>query len=133
MLDMKEQNQYDQMPLGLLRRLEHILPFADDIGDEIVSKETEVLEKIRQRMFEAIQKIANFLCDYVKCGRFSRWSPFWILQMLTIAERTGDPLVYSKDKEMLEEMDRELANVIEDLMRAVDVEALRLTKKSGKH
>jgi hypothetical protein len=33
---------------------------------------------------------------------------------------------------MIEEMDEELAKVIEDFMRAVDVEALRLAKKSGK-
>jgi len=49
-----------------------------------------------------------------------------------IAERTGDALVYSKDKEMMEEIDGELANVIEDFLRAVDVEALRLTKRIGK-
>ena len=45
--------------------------------------------------------------------------------MLTIAESTGEALVYSKDKEMLEEMDKDLANAIEDFMRAVDVEALK--------
>ena len=50
-----------------------------------------------------------------------------------IAERAGDALIHSKDKEMLEEMDRELANVIEDFLRAVDVETLRLTKRNGKH
>jgi len=33
---------------------------------------------------------------------------------------------------MIEEMDGELAKVIEDFMRAVDVEALRLAKRSGK-
>ena len=53
--------------------------------------------------------------------------------MLMIAERTGDALIYSKDKEMLEEMDRELANVIEDFLRGVDVEVLRLAKRNGKH
>ena len=30
-------------------------------------------------------------------------------------------------------MDRELSKVIEDLGRAVDVEALRLAKETGKH
>jgi hypothetical protein len=50
-----------------------------------------------------------------------------------IAERAGDALIYSKDKEMMEEMGGELANVIEDFLRAVDVEALRLVKGIGKH
>ena len=95
--------------------------------------ETEIMDKMRQRMFEAIQKIAEFLCDYVKRGRFSRPSLFMIPQMLTIAERTEDALVYSKDKEMLEEMDGELANAIEEFMVTVDVQALRLTKRNGKH
>ena len=130
---MKEQNKYDQMPSSLLDRLQRILPLADKVADEIVSEETVILDKIMPRMFEVMQKIAKFLCDYVKLGRFSRRSLFWIQQMLMNAERTRDALIYSKDKEMLEEMDRELANVIEDFLRAVDVEALRLAKRSGEH
>jgi len=35
--------------------------------------------------------------------------------------------------ETIEEMDRELTKVIEDFDRAVDVEALRLAKRSSKH
>ena len=53
--------------------------------------------------------------------------------MLMIVERAGDALIYSKDKETLEEMDRELANVIEDFLRAVDVEALCLARMTGEH
>ena len=50
-----------------------------------------------------------------------------------IAERAGDALIHSKDKEMIEEMDEELSKVIEDFLRAVDVEALRLAKRNGKY
>ena len=35
--------------------------------------------------------------------------------------------------EKMEEMDRELTKVIEDLNHAVDVEALRLARKNGQH
>ena len=35
--------------------------------------------------------------------------------------------------EKIEEMDRELTKVIEDFNHAVDVEALRLVKRNGKH
>ena len=35
--------------------------------------------------------------------------------------------------EMIEDMDRELTDVIEDFDRAVNVEALRTAKKTGKH
>ena len=129
---MKEQNKYDEMPSSLLDRLQRVLPLADKVADEVVSEETDILDKIMPRMFEAMQKISIFLCDYVKRGRFSRRSLFWITQMLMIAERTGDALIYSKDKERFEEIDRELANVIEDFLRAVNVEALRLAKRSGK-
>ena len=52
--------------------------------------------------------------------------------MLMIAERAGDALLSSKDKDTMDEMNEELANVIEDFTRAVDVEALRLTKRIGK-
>ena len=50
-----------------------------------------------------------------------------------IAERAGDALIHSKDKEMMEEMDGELGGVIEDFIRAIDVEALSLAKRIGKH
>ena len=55
---MKEQNNYDQMPLSLLDRLQRIMPLADKVGDEIISEETDILDKIMPRMFEAMQKIA---------------------------------------------------------------------------
>jgi len=35
--------------------------------------------------------------------------------------------------EEIEEMDRELTNVIEDFDRAVNVEALRIAKEAGEH
>ena len=73
---MKEQNKYDQMPPSLLDRLQRILPSADKVADEIVSEETDILDEIMPRMFEVMQKIARFLCDYVKRGRFSRPSSF---------------------------------------------------------
>jgi len=53
--------------------------------------------------------------------------------VLMIAERTGDALIGSKDKEVMEEMAGELSNVIEDFLRAVEVETLRLAKRGGKH
>ena len=47
-----------------------------------------------------------------------------------ITARTVGGLAYP---EKIEEMDRELTKVIEDFNHAVDVEALRLAKKNGKH
>jgi len=130
---LKEQNRYDQMPSSLSDQLQRVLPLADKVVDEIVGEETDILDKIIPRIFEVMQMIAKFLCEYVKRGRFSRRSLFWIPQMLMIAERTGDALVYSKDKEMMEKMGEELANAIKDFLGAVEVEALRLAKRIGKH
>ena len=130
---MKEQNKYDQIPSALLDRLKHVSPLAEKVADEIVSEETEILGEIMPRMFKVMQVIANFLCEYVKRGRFSRLSLFWIPQMLMIADRAGDALIHSRDKETMEEMGEELANVIKDFLSAVDVEALRLVKGIGKH
>ena len=53
--------------------------------------------------------------------------------MLMIVERTKDGLGNSEVKEMIETMDKELTTIIEDFMRAVDIEALYLAKKIGKH
>ena len=36
-------------------------------------------------------------------------------------------------REKIEEMEEELTSAIEDFMRAVDVEALRFAKETGKH
>src|SRR5258706_15295775 len=130
---MKEQNECDQMPASLLDQLQRILPLADKVADEIVCEETEILQKIMPRMFEVLQKIADFLCDYVQRGPLSRRSLFWIPQMLMIVERTGSALFSSKDKDSMKEMDEELANVIKDFQNAVNVEALRLARKLGRH
>jgi hypothetical protein len=129
---LKEQNKCDQMPSSLLVQLKSVSPLAEKVADEIVSEETEILGEIMPRMFKVMQEIARFLCEYVKRGRFSRPSLFWIPRMLMIAERAGDALIYSKDKEMMEEMGEELANVIKDFLSAVDVEALRLINGIGK-
>ena len=121
------------MPSSLLDHLNRILPLAEKVADEIVCEETDMLGKIMSQMLEVMQKIAIFLCEYVKRGRFSRRSLFWIPQMLMIAERTGAALFSSKDKDRIKELDEELANVIKHFLNAVDVEALRLTRTAGKH
>jgi len=73
---LKEQNKYDQMPLNLLDWLQRILPLAEKVANEIVSEETEILEKLIPRMFEVMHKTTKFSCDYIKHGCFSRWSSF---------------------------------------------------------
>ena len=116
-----------RLPLKLVAtRLQHSM-------HSLKKKKPNILDKIMPQMFKAMQKIAEFLCNYIKCGRFSRWFHFWFLQILMIAERAGDALIYLRDKEMLEEMDRELANVIKDFLHAVNVEALCLAKMTGKY
>jgi len=52
----------------------------------------------------------------------------WQVLMITARAVGG-----SAHPEKIEEMDRELAKVIEDFNHAVDVEALLLAKKNGKH
>ena len=67
---MKEQNKRDQMPSAFVDRLQRILPLADKVANEIVCEETDILEKTVPRMFEVMQWIVTFLCDYVQRGRF---------------------------------------------------------------
>ena len=67
------------MLVGVLNRLQRISFFADKVADEIVYEETEILGKTIPRMFNVMQWVAKFLCDYVRCGRFGRhstWSKF---------------------------------------------------------
>ena len=58
------------MPAGLLDRLQRILPLADRVADEVVCEDTEMLEKVIQRMFEVMDRVARFSCEYVKRGRW---------------------------------------------------------------
>jgi hypothetical protein len=59
------------MPSGLLDRLQRILPFADQVADEIVYEKTDILEKTISRMFEVMYRVAEFSCDYVKNSGWS--------------------------------------------------------------
>jgi hypothetical protein len=127
---LKEQNQYDQMPLSLLDRLQRILPLADKVADEIDDKKTEILANIIPQMYEVMHRVARFSCDYVKRGE--QPSPGIASGVLMIAVRTGGRGGPAYHKE-IEEMDRELAKVTEDFLRAVDVETLRVVKRSGQH
>ena len=121
------------MPQDLLDRLQRMFPLADKVADEIVCEETDILEKTIPRMFEVMQTVAKFACDYVKRGRFGRQYFFSIYQLLMIAEKTKDGLINSKDNEMIEKMDGELTEIIEDFDRAMNIETLRLAKQTGKH
>ena len=117
------------MPSTLLERLNRILFFADKVADEIVYEEMDILGKTIPRMFEVMQNVARFSCDYVKRGRFGAHLSLPGRQMLMIAVRTAGGLVHP---EKIEEMERELMKVIEDFDRAVNVEALHLAMKTGK-
>jgi hypothetical protein len=123
---LKEQNKYDQMPSGLCGRVQRILPLATKVSNEIVSEETEILKELIPRMFEVMHRVARLSCDYVKRGK---WLSPRFDQLLMIAARTIGGPAYS---EMIEEMDRELSEVIEDFDRAVNVEALRIANETSK-
>ena len=101
--------------------------------EDIVCEDSGNLKEILLEMFEVIHRVAKFSCYYVKRGRVGRQPCFCTWQMLMIAERTVEGLIFSRDKEMVEKMNGELSKVIEDFKRAVDVEALRLAKKTGEH
>jgi hypothetical protein len=112
---LKIQTEYDQLLLGLLNRLEHILSFADIVADKIVAdkivcEEMDPLEEIIPRMYEVMHKVAKVSCDHVKYGSPS-----------------------SDDFGTIEEADKQLTRVAGDFDRAVNVEALRQIKETGKH
>jgi len=59
------------MPSAVLDRLQRILPLGKKVADDVVCEETEILEKVIQRMFEVMQKVAEFSYNYVKGNRQS--------------------------------------------------------------
>src|SRR5260370_26638508 len=75
-------------------------------------------------MFEVAQRVAKPSAATSNVGVSVGSQLFWIWQTLMTAERTVDELIYSKEKEMIEELDRELTKLIEDFLCGVDVEAL---------
>ena len=123
------QNEYDQIPLGLLDQLKHFLPFAGIVVDKIVvdklvCEEMDLLEDIIPRMYEVMHKVANVSCDYVKSGR-QLPDVLWLVLIIAAGGSTY--------REMIGEMDRVLMRVVEDFDRMVNVEALRQTKETRKH
>ena len=68
-----EQIKYKRMPLSPLDWLQPIVPLDEDkkVAEGVVCDETETLEKDLQRMFEVMQKVAEFSRDYVKGSRRS--------------------------------------------------------------
>jgi hypothetical protein len=83
----KEQNKYDQIPSVIFDRLQRVLPFANKVADEIVCEETDLLEKIIPRMFEVMNRVARFSCDYVKRSRLSLL--IWELLIILPASKNG--------------------------------------------
>ena len=69
---LKEQNKYDQIPLNLFDRLGRVSPLVRMVADEIVCKETNILDEIIPRMFKVMQKVAEYSCNYVRRGRLGR-------------------------------------------------------------
>ena len=112
------------MSSGLLDHLRRISPLANKVADEIIGEETDILEKKLPRMFEVMYRVAKFLCGYVKNGRRS------FIALTGADDRTTGGPAY---REEIEEMDTELTEAIEDLGRAMNVEALRFAKETGKH
>ena len=53
--------------------------------------------------------------------------------MLIVAERTAAGVISSNVKDMITKLNEDLTKIVEDFMRAVDVEALYLAKKTGTH
>ena len=66
---LKEQNRYDQIPLSLFDWLQRVVPLAKTVADEIICKETNILEEIIPRMFKVMQRVAEYSCNYVRRGR----------------------------------------------------------------
>ena len=73
---LKEQYKYDQIPLSLFDQLRRVLPLGKKVADEIVCKETDILEEVIPRMFKVMQRVAEYSCDYVRRGRVGRSSRF---------------------------------------------------------
>ena len=53
--------------------------------------------------------------------------------MLIATERTAAGAISSNVKDMITRMNEDLTKIVEDFLRAVDVEGLHLAKKTGTH
>ena len=115
-----EQNKFDRVPLSLFYRLQRVLPWEDWTADKVVHEE---IKEIIPQMFEVMQRVAKYSCKYVRNAHLGGKSPFLDLHVLMITARTVGGTI--------EEVDRDLAKVIEDFSRATSIEALRLSKAIG--
>ena len=66
---MKEQDKYDQMPLGLCDWVQCILPLAKKVADEIISDETESLKLGPDHHLLVVSEQATSPLETAKSGR----------------------------------------------------------------
>lgn len=107
------------MPADLLDQLQRILPLATTVADNVVCEEAEQLEEVSKKMFEVMHNVARLSCEYVRHRR--SLSPGLI------------PAARKPSGREIEALGSELAKVIGDFERTVNVEALRKTKETGKY
>ena len=110
------------MPSVLCNRVQRILPLVNQVADGIISEETKILKDLIPRMFEAMYRVAKLSCEYVKCGMDRPLG-------LTSAD---DRCENGRSLGMIEEMERELTEVIEGFDRAMSLEAIRLANETSK-
>ena len=58
------------MLLGFFSRMQRSFLIADKVAEESVCEDAEILEKTIPRMFDTMQRVAKYTCDFVKRGRF---------------------------------------------------------------
>lgn len=71
---LEELRKYDQIPTRLFNQLQRVLPLAERVADKIVREEADILQEIIVRMFEVMQRVAEYSRDYVRRGHLSRQS-----------------------------------------------------------
>ena len=69
---LKEQNKYDQSPLGLFDQLECVLSLMHETPGVILLEEPDFFKELIPQMFKVMQRVAKYSCDYVRCGSFGR-------------------------------------------------------------
>jgi len=109
-----------------------ILPFSTLILDEIVCKETELLERVVRRMCSLITDAATFICDYAKqsptsASRFYSDSSLIhrsVVRAMKSAMSTGPYTTIAT-------LQTEFTKLKEDFDRAIDITTLKIARENA--
>ncbi|PVF92580.1 hypothetical protein CPB86DRAFT_819499 [Serendipita vermifera] len=113
---LKKHQEYNDAISSLVERLDRLIPFMEQVVEDSVHDNMEILKRVIERLHNLTIDVAEFTCDYVQRGRLKP------SRMSRGSLQIGERIIELKDG---------LGRLVEDLDRAIGVEAFNTARRNG--